>query len=148
MRIELRDGRPDDAGPAMDVIRRSITDLCGLDHGFDGAKIANWVESKTPAMWLIWIAREDARVVVAQRGADIVGIGMVDRRGKILLNYVDPVARFCGVSLAIMSELEETARSFGVHTCVLDSTETAKDFYLRRGYEMIDVAELRMQKRL
>jgi hypothetical protein len=57
---------------------------------------------------------------------------MIDHSGEVLLNYVRPDARFIGVSKAILNSLEFAVGKVDVHRCFLESTETAKDFYVRR----------------
>jgi GNAT superfamily N-acetyltransferase len=50
------------------------------------------------------------------------------------LNYVSPDARFRGVSKALMRGLEARALELGVEACTLESTGTARRFYLSMGY--------------
>jgi GNAT superfamily N-acetyltransferase len=47
---------------------------------------------------------------------------------------VSPDARFRGVSKALMRALEDGARELGLPACSLESTETARRFYLSIGY--------------
>ena len=44
--------------------------------------------------------RGDATVLVGIKASEIVGVGIVDHYGEVLLNYVRPDARFSGVSKA------------------------------------------------
>jgi GNAT superfamily N-acetyltransferase len=55
--------------------------------------------------------------------------------GEVLLNYVDPGARFRGVSAALLAALEQRARSLGLEAVQLASTVTALRFYEERGYQ-------------
>jgi GNAT superfamily N-acetyltransferase len=48
---------------------------------------------------------------------------------------VSPGARFRGVSKALIGRLEARALEFGVRTVTLESTATARGFYLSAGYE-------------
>ena len=50
------------------------------------------------------------------------------------LNYVSPDARFQGVSRALLGALEARASERGNTRCFLTSTQTARRFYLSRGY--------------
>jgi GNAT superfamily N-acetyltransferase len=47
---------------------------------------------------------------------------------------VSPDARFCGVSTVILAHLERYAIERGNEVCKLESTETARRFYLASGY--------------
>jgi GNAT superfamily N-acetyltransferase len=57
------------------------------------------------------------------------------KAGKITLNYVSPEARFRGISKALIDRLEAQARELGLDRCTLNSTETARQFYLSLGYQ-------------
>jgi GNAT superfamily N-acetyltransferase len=61
-------------------------------------------------------------------------VGGVTDAGEIILNYVSPEARFRGVSRALLGALEARAAERGAAHCTLDSTETARRFYLANGY--------------
>ena len=148
MTMSIRYGRDADAPSAITVLRRSISGLCAVDHGDDAQELAAWLRNKTEAAWTRWIARDDATVLVAEISGEIVGIGMLDARGEVLLNYVRPDRRFCGVSTAMLAALEGEARAQGAASCFLESTETARRFYHSRGYTAVGGARLRLEKRL
>lgn len=63
-----------------------------------------------------------------------MAVGCVTNSGEITLNYVSPGARFRGVSKALLGALEARAMEQGNESCMLKSTETARRFYLARGY--------------
>ncbi|HKL65059.1 MAG TPA: GNAT family N-acetyltransferase [Roseovarius sp.] len=83
-----------------------------------------------------------------RESGEIVGIGMLDGRGEVLLNYVRPDRRFRGVSTAVLAALEGVARTRGAASCFLESTETARRFYQCRGYTAATGARLQLEKRL
>lgn len=130
------------------MLRRSIAELCKADHHDDKQVVADWNASKTEAAWNAWIAREDATVIVAERAAQILGVGMVDDTGEILLNYVSPDGRFSGISKAIVAVLEVICRRNGNIACFLESTETAKRFYESCGYNAPQKSNLIYHKAL
>lgn len=135
MDIYIRAGKKKDAEAAITVLRRSITQLCSADHHGDEAEVAGWLANKNISSWAVWIDRDDAIVLVAELAGNIVGVGMMNIRGEILLNYVHPEARFNGISKAILCALEAKARALGLKMCVLESTLTAKMFYVDKGYQ-------------
>jgi GNAT superfamily N-acetyltransferase len=112
--MKVRDAVPEDAPAACRVMRRSITELCVADHRNDPA----------PGNSLL----------VAVEGNGILAVGSVTDAGEITLNYVSPDARFRGVSAALLAALETRATERGNKLCTLKSTETARRFYLERGY--------------
>ncbi|WP_019223098.1 GNAT family N-acetyltransferase [Bartonella rattaustraliani] len=148
MTVSIRPGNKADAEAAIAVLRQSVMQLCKDDHQDDEAEIMNWLSNKTPAFWEAWINREDTTVLVAEIADNVVGIGMVDARGEILLNYAHPNAHFKGISKAILLALEDKARARGLKMCSLESTKTAKKFYKDRGYQAVTGGPLHLSKQL
>src|SRR5262245_12803347 len=130
--MQFREARPEDAEGACEVVRRSITELCHADHRGDGFTLALWLANKTPENTRRWIATH--YMLVATDVGAIRGVGMIASSGEVLLNYVAPEARFCGVSKGLVARLEARARELGVTTVILQSSTTARRFYLGAGY--------------
>lgn len=135
MGIEVRDAVHDDAEAMCVVLRRSIQELCVLDHKDDPETLDGWLSNKTPENVRSWIDSPDQRVFVAVDGEEICGVGATAASGEILLNYVSPDARFRGVSKSLLARLEEHLRVSGLTAASLTSTQTAHRFYLGAGYE-------------
>ena len=131
---EIRDAVLIDAVAACDVLRRSITELCVADHRNDPALLKRWLANKTPEILESWIAQKTGFFLVAIESDMIIAVGSVTDHGTITLNYVSPHARFRGVSRALLRALEARAAERGNTRCVLESTETARRFYLSAGY--------------
>jgi len=132
--IVVREARESDAVAVTDLVRRSIWQLCAADHQNEPARLEPWLQNKTVANVAAWIAVQRNYCVVATADSTIVGVGIITVEGEVLLCYVDPDARFRGVSTAILSSLEERARRLGLSEVYLDSTVTARRFYEDRGY--------------
>jgi len=133
--MKVRDAVPEDASAACEVMRRSITELCGADHHDDPAILERWLGNKTPEIFRSWI-RPDNGLLVAVEENYILAVGCVTDAGEITLNYVSPDARLRGVSSALLKALEHRAMEQGNERCRLTSTETARRFYLARGYSV------------
>jgi GNAT superfamily N-acetyltransferase len=132
--MEIRDAIAEDAPAACLVLRRSISELCGADHGDDPMILARWLANKTPEIVASWIARPDNSLLVAVERGAILGVGSVTDAGEVTLNYVSPDARFRGVSRPLLGALEARATERGAARSVLTSTETARRFYHGCGY--------------
>jgi len=130
----IRHGRSTDAREAIKTLRRSILELYGADHKDDPAELDAWLANKTQAAWRNWVLRGDTVLLVVQRDRKIVGVGMATWSGEILLNYVHPDVRFCGISKAILAALEAVLRSSNIKHCSLESTITAQKFYESCGF--------------
>jgi GNAT superfamily N-acetyltransferase len=129
----VRDAVPEDAMAACEVMRRSIAELCAADHRNDPAILGRWLSNKTPEIFKSWFRPENT-LLVAVEDCSILAVGAVTDTGEITLNYVSPDARFRGVSALLLGALEDRARKRGNERCTLRSTETARRFYLARGY--------------
>jgi N-acetylglutamate synthase-like GNAT family acetyltransferase len=104
------------------------------DHGNDKEFLSKWLANKTPDNLAKWIADENSYTFVAEKSGVIVGVGAITDTGKITLNYVSPDARFEGVSKAMLERLETKAHELGLGRCSLESTLTARAFYISAGY--------------
>ena len=132
MTMNIRRAKIDDAAEACAVVRRSITELCHLDHGGDATLLAKWLSNKTVENVSRWIS--ESHFFVAEEGGRIVGVAAISDSGKISLNYVSPDARFRGVSKALLLWMEDNARALGIAECRLETTQTALRFYQALGY--------------
>jgi GNAT superfamily N-acetyltransferase len=132
--VDIRDAAIGDADAGCVVLRRSIAELCELDHKNDPAILARWLGNKTVENFVRWSTQPDNSLLVAVDEGRIVAVGSVTDAGTIGLNYVSPDARFQGVSRALLHALEARAAERGNRRCNLTSTETARRFYLSNGY--------------
>ena len=130
--VHIRDARVPDAEACCSVVRRSISELCILDHHADPATLELWLANKTIANMQRWI--REHHVLVAGDGSAILGVAAMTSLGAIILNYVSPAARFRGVSKALVRGLEARAAKLGIPQLKLQSTATARRFYHAVGY--------------
>jgi GNAT superfamily N-acetyltransferase len=134
MSVTIRRAIESDAGPACDVVRRSIIELCVTDHRYDEETLAAWLSNKTLEMFTRLILAETKSCVVAVLNDKVCGFGHINHSGNVGLLYVDPDARFLGASTAMLHWLEEEVFRLGVNTVSLNSSDTARQFYKSRGY--------------
>jgi GNAT superfamily N-acetyltransferase len=137
----IRDAAPDDAEAACDIVRRSITDLCTLDHRGDRATLDAWLANKTPESFAEWATSDRHIALVAEANGRIAAYGLLDRGGTVALLYVAPEARLQGASRALLAEIETRARELGLSALKLSSTATACRFYERCGFVSAGVPE-------
>jgi hypothetical protein len=123
--MRVRNATSDDGPAACEVMRRSIAELCVADHRNDPAILARWLSNKTPEIFCEWIRRGNS-LMVAVKHERILAVGCVTDAGEITLNYVSPKS--------LLEALERRAIELGNKRFQLESTETARRFYLARGY--------------
>jgi GNAT superfamily N-acetyltransferase len=132
--ISVRPAEQRDADAAIDVVRSSIGQLCVADHHNDEKTLATWLANKTPQNFLVWLSNADNFCVVAESGSRLVGVGVLHRRGEILLFYLAPGVQRQGVGKMIHAALEEKAAQWGLTSLHLESTALACHFYEAVGY--------------
>jgi GNAT superfamily N-acetyltransferase len=132
-----------DAEAAIDVVRRSIAESCTADHGGDPDTLARWLSNKTVEHFVSWLANSDNHCVVAVARGDVVGVGLLQRSGEVLLFYLRPGAQRQGIGAAMHAALEEKANDWGVLKLTLDSTQLARPFYECLGYRAVGAARPR-----
>lgn len=135
MTIVVRPARAADVPDMSRVLIASITQLCVADHGGVAERLASWTANKTPDGVSAMLANPGLRMLVAELDGRLAAVGaIVPDRGEVSLNYVDPAARFRGVSKALLTALEAQLRGHGVVEAQLTSTTTARRFYEAAGW--------------
>ena len=141
--ITVRAAEPKDADAAVDVVRRSITQLCKADHRDDPDTLADWLSNKTPQNFLSWFTSADNYCVVADANDAIAGVALLHRGGEIKLFYLAPGAQRRGIGNALHAALEEKANAWGLSKLYLESTSFACPFYEALGYRRLATARSR-----
>jgi GNAT superfamily N-acetyltransferase len=132
--VSVRPAEQRDADAAIEVVRRSIGELCIADHHNDEKTLAAWLANKTPQNFLTWLSNTDNFCVVAESDRRLVGVGVLHRRGEILLFYLAPGVQRQGIGKIVHAALEERAAQWGLASLHLDSTALACAFYEALGY--------------
>ena len=138
--ISIRAAEQRDADAAIAVVQQSIVHLCVADHHNDEKTLATWLANKTPQNFLDWLSNVDNFCVVAESNSRLLGVGVLHRRGEILLFYLAPGEQRKGIGKMIHAALEEKADQWGLTSLHLDSTALACPFYEALGYRLIGPA--------
>jgi GNAT superfamily N-acetyltransferase len=134
MTFTVRKATTDDADAACDVLRRSIRELCFIDHQNDERALSAWLENKTSENIRNWLTSSLNHGVVAVREGHVCGFAMIAKSGTVTLCYVVPEVQHLGVGRKMLQDLEAQALRWGLRSLNLESTLTAKPFYERNGY--------------
>jgi GNAT superfamily N-acetyltransferase len=135
MRCAVRVAVAQDAEASCHVLRRSITECCVKDHRDEPSILDSWLKNKTPENVRTWFERDGSFPVVAESEGAIVGVALMSAKGEVALCYLVPEARFVGAGKALLSALEVEAVRRGLDSLHLESTLTARPFYLRNGFD-------------
>lgn len=126
------------AAEIVAVMRASIIELCADDHENQHQPLAEWLENKTTDNMLSKIADPEIHIVITMKQNTIVGVGGMNKTGRILWNYIAPDFRFLGISKMIMTALETKAIELGIKNLSLESSKTALRFYQATGWHLIN----------
>jgi hypothetical protein len=85
--MRIRGARIEDAKEACRILKRSITELCQLDHQGDPHILELWLANKTVENLRRWIT--ESCVLVATDGGAIAGVGALDGSGQIITRMPD-----------------------------------------------------------
>ena len=132
--IAIRAAAADDAEAAIDVVRRSITELCVGDHRNDPATLSRWLANKTPESFRGWLANPGNSCLVATSGGHVCGVGLLRPDGEIVLFFLRPGLQRQGIGTSIYRALEEKAIARGMKRLHLGSTLMARSFYESMGF--------------
>ncbi len=130
----IREAKITDAQQICDVLRRSIVELCALDHRGDQKELDEWLENKTVQNCETWLKSERTNFFVAEKNGKIVGVSSINHDGYIGLCYVLPEVKGHGLGAKLLMAAETSVLSLGVQSFNLESTITAKGFYEHLGY--------------
>src|SRR6185295_14627205 len=119
--ISVRPAEQRDAEAAIGVVRRSITELCVADHRNDEETLATWLTNKTPRSFLGWLSNADNFCVVAESNDSLLGVGVLQRRGEILLFYLAPGAQRRGIGKLVHAALKKKASQWRLMSLHLES---------------------------
>jgi putative acetyltransferase len=137
VRVEVRPALDADAEAAVEVLRRSITEVCLADHQNDAPTLERWLRNKTPERFRSWRSAPDNFLVVAVCAGVICGVGAIRQSGDLDLLYVHPSYQRKGIGRALLMVLESRAREWGIPTICLIASATARPFYEHFGYEFL-----------
>lgn len=133
----IRRATRDDAAQACQVLIRSIREVCAKDYGYDEAILTPWCANKTVENVTAWIISPEHYFPVAEVSPlGIVGVGLLSvAAGQIALCYLVPEVLHQGVGKRLLTAMEAQAKAAGHTQVTLTSSITARDFYLRNGYQ-------------
>ncbi|MGI4935591.1 MAG: GNAT family N-acetyltransferase, partial [Janthinobacterium lividum] len=130
----VRVARMEDSSAACELLRRSILELCVVDHNNDPEVLSAWLGNKTPENVASWFSSPQHFAVVALHDDVVTGVALLTRKGKVCLCHVAPEARHTGTGRALLEALERQAMAWDIGTLQVASTLVAQEFYRRNGY--------------
>ena len=128
----LRPFLPADAPVLAEIYQASIEELTGEDY--TEAQQAAWA-SLADDVAEFGGRLADALTLVATIGGSVVGFASLKGADHIDLLYVHPAAAGQGVATLLAEALETLAGARGGKRLTADVSDTARNFFEKRGYE-------------
>jgi putative acetyltransferase len=130
--LALRPMLPNEAPLLAEIFRASILELTGDDYTEE--QQAAWAAAvEDEAAFAKRLA--DEVTVVATLGGSPVGFGSLEADDKIGFFYVHPAAVERGAGTMLADALEKLAGGRGAAALSVDASDTAYDFFAKRGYQ-------------
>lgn len=134
--LVIRVAGPDDALAISALVQHTVRTSNGKDYPAEAIEmiVANFAADKVGQR----MAERD--VFVCQQNDRVVGtIALGGDRLRSL--FVDPELQQAGIGARLVAHLEAHARKVGVRELSLSSSLTARGFYERLGYRLIELQE-------
>lgn len=129
--IALRRYQPDDYTAVAEIFQRAIRETANADYTPE--QIAAWAASADDAARFGWSLADNIAYVAEWEGrtagfADMTTDGYIDRV------YTHPAFQGKGVATALLNQLIADARDIGLRQVHLESSITARTFYIQYGF--------------
>jgi len=129
--LALRPMLPDEAPLLAEIFRASILELTGDDY--TEQQQAAWASTADDEA--AFAARlGDEVTIVATMGGAPVGFASLETNDRIGFFYVHPAAVERGAGAMLANALEKLAGARGAQALNVDASETAYEFFAKRGY--------------
>lgn len=131
----IKEATINDVPQILSVLRDSILS-CEKDHENNKKIIENWLANKTEDNLILWINAGIAFVYKDKN--NVFGFILGSYNGEILLNYVSPDRQGAGIGRDLLNKIKDVYKNNGIEKITLDSTITAKNFYIKNNFKVID----------
>ena len=145
MPVDIVEANPSMCEEISHLLVRSISESCFEDHQNDSNRLEPWLKNKTPENVKFWLEVNRTYCAISQSGT-IVGVLQINTENRILLNYVDPGYSNKGIGTKLLRKLESDIGEG--EKVVVESTETAKPFYIKNGFIELGNESNEMSKRI
>jgi putative acetyltransferase len=130
-RLALRPFLPADAPVAAEIFRASIAEL--TDDDYDPAQQDAWASEADDEAAFAKRLAERLTLIGTLEGSP-VGFVALEGTSHIDMLYVHPAAAGQGVGAMLADAVEKLAGARGATALTVDASDTARDFFARRGF--------------
>lgn len=115
----------------QDLFAQAIEEL--TQDEYDDEQRLAWITRAADAQAFADRLGKNVTILIEQDG-EILGFASLASNAEIDMLYVHPYAIGQGVASALVDALERLAKARGAETLTVDASDTAHEFFSRRGY--------------
>lgn len=130
-KLALRPFLPDDATLLAEIFRTSVMGL--TEEDYTEAQQQAWASAADDEAAFGKRLGNQLTLVASLEGSP-VGFASLGPGGKIDMLYVHPAATGQGAAAMLIDALEKLAGARGADKLIVDASDTARDFFEKRGY--------------
>lgn len=130
-KLALRPFLPDDAALLAEIFRASVMDL--TEEDYTEAQQQAWASAADDEAAFGKRLGNQLTLVASLEGSP-VGFASLGPGGKVDMLYVHPAATGQGAARMLIDALEKLAGARGADKLIVDASDTARDFFEKRGY--------------
>ncbi len=130
-KLALRPFLPDDATLLAEIFRASVIGL--TEEDYTEAQQQAWASAADDEAAFGKRLGNQLTLVAGLEGSP-VGFASLGPGGKIDMLYVHPAATGQGAAAMLIDALERLAGARGAEKLIVDASDTARDFFEKRGY--------------
>ena len=140
--LHIRLYHPEDLDVLIDLFTGSVRKVAGRDYS--PAQIEAWAPfAVNRAQWEV---RTGSRpTYVAEAGGQIVGFSDLEPDGHIDMLFVHADHQGRGVAHALLDHIHARANAQSVHRLFTEASITARPFFERNGFEVIEAKEVELR---
>ena len=129
--LALRPMLPADVPLLAEIFRESVLDLTGEDYSAEQQEA--WAATADDLKEFSERLAKQLTLVATLEGSP-VGFASLKGKDEIDMLFVHPAASRYGAATMLVDALEKLAASRGTDTLKVDASDTARDFFEKRGY--------------
>lgn len=130
-KLALRPMLPADVPLLAEIFRESVLDLTGEDYSAEQQEV--WAATADDAKAFGDKLGKQLTLIATLEGSP-VGFASLKGKDEIDMLFVHPAASRYGAATMLVDALEKLAASRGSEALNVDASDTARDFFEKRGY--------------
>jgi putative acetyltransferase len=140
-KLKIREYSSEDFEECREVIEKSTS---SIENEYSSEDLEH-LEEVIPDMVTGFAEKDDFKFYVAKKENELVGVAGFHPKGEIAGIFIHPDHQREGIGRKLMQKIDKKAEKEGVEEIEVSASLTAKEFYEKLGFEMIEETESEME---